>query len=163
MGVLFDYFRAPDEDVALALHRHPAGLVEAVTATGGSILDIQGIDPVVMLGKLAGLLSGASYEEMLLSGIPTSHIPSPELLTAEHDDSALVQLSTVVRDTLAGASDAALTEATPIWAGIEEFGSTTWRSTGEVRAIVDELVELARQAMENGQMIYCSICPKGAW
>jgi len=163
MGVLFDYFRAPDEEVALSLHRHPAGLVEAVAATGGSILDIKGVDPVVMLGKLAGLLSGASYEEMLITGIPTSHIPSPELLTAEHDPNALVELSAVVRDTLAGASDAALAEATPIWAGIEEFGSSTWRGSDEVRPIVDELVELAREATENGQMIYCSICAKGAW
>ncbi|MEO5874139.1 MAG: hypothetical protein ABIS86_01030 [Streptosporangiaceae bacterium] len=159
MGVLFDYFRAPDEAVALSLHRHPAGLVEAVASTGGTTLDLKGVDPVIMLGKLVGLLSGATYEEMLFTGIPTDHIPKPELITAEQDEDILVELSVVVRDTLAAASDQDLTEAAPIWAGTEEFGSATWKRPDDVRPMMDELVELARLAMENGQMLYCAIMP----
>jgi hypothetical protein len=160
MGVLCDYFRAPDRTTALALHRHPDGLFEAAASAKTEPVDLKGLDPVVMLGKLVGLLSGVSYEHMLLAGgIPTDHIPNPVLVTSEDDEDVLVELSVVVRDTLADATEAALTEAAPIWANIEEFAYSTWNDADEVRPIMDELVGLARRARDADQMIYCAICP----
>ena len=160
VGVLCDYFRAPDRATALAFHRHPDGLFEAAVSAGTEALDFKGLDPVVMLGKLVGLLSGVSYEQMLLAGsIPTAHIPNPVLVTREHDEDVLVELSVLVRDTLAEATEAALTEAAPIWANIEEVADDTWNDADEVRPVMDELVGLARRARDADQMIYCAICP----
>ncbi|MCW2939739.1 MAG: hypothetical protein JWN00_2724 [Actinomycetia bacterium] len=96
---------------------------------------------------------------MLLSGIPTAHIPDPVLVTPERDEDILVELSVVVRDTLADATEAALTEAAPIWANIDEFIHYTWNDADEVRPTMDDLVGLARRARESNQMIYCAICP----
>ncbi|MCW2904139.1 MAG: hypothetical protein JWO67_6404 [Streptosporangiaceae bacterium] len=62
MGVLCDYFRAPDRATALALHRHPDGLLEAATSAKTEAMDFKGLDPVIILGKLVGLLSGVSYD-----------------------------------------------------------------------------------------------------
>jgi hypothetical protein len=114
VGVLCDYFRAPDRATALALHRHPDGLFEAAASAGTEALDLKGLDPFVILGKLVGLLSGVSYEHMLLAGgIPIDHVPDPVLVTGEDDEDILVELSVVMRDTLADATEAALTEAAP--------------------------------------------------
>jgi hypothetical protein len=70
MGVLYGYSRAPDRGAALALSAHEDGLFEAVaSASDVEALDLKGPDPIVRLGNLVGLLSGASYVDMLLSGI----------------------------------------------------------------------------------------------
>jgi hypothetical protein len=158
MGILCDYFRAPDRAAALALHQHEDGLFEAAARTGTEAIDLKGIDPVVILGKLVGLLSGAPFEEMLLSGIPTDHIPGPELLTSEEDERILVELSAFVRDTLAAATEPALAEAAPLWAGIEEFSHSTWFEPDEMRPVIDDLAGLARRARDAGQMMYCAVC-----
>lgn len=159
MGVLCVYFRASDRAAALALHRNPDGLFAAAGSANADVLDLKGLDPVVILGKLVGLLSGVSYEEMLLAGdIPTDHIPGPILVTSEHEERVLVELSVVVRDVLADATEAALRDAAPIWANIEELARSTWNDADEVRPIMDELVGLARRARDADQMIYCAVC-----
>src|SRR3569833_3523030 len=76
MGVLCDYFRAPDRSTALVLHRHPDGLFTAEISARTDAVDLKGIEPVVMLRVLVGLLSGSSYEEMFMAGsIPTGQLP----------------------------------------------------------------------------------------
>ncbi|MBO2450900.1 hypothetical protein J4573_27650 [Actinomadura barringtoniae] len=159
MGVLCDYFRAPDREGALSLSLNEDGLFQAAAAADLEAMDFKGIDPVVILGKLVSLLSGDSYMDLLLSGIPTDHIPGPELITPEQDEVIVVELSTLVRDTLAAATEEALAEAAPIWANTEEMAWNTWNDPDEVRPVMDELVGLARRAKASGQMLYCQICP----
>jgi hypothetical protein len=160
MGVLCDYFRAPDRSTALVLHRHPDGLFTAAISARTDAVDLKGIEPFVMLRMLVGLLSGSSYEEMFMAGsIPTDHIPDPVLVTDEDDEDILVELSVVVRDTLAAATEAALAEAAPLWANTEELARDTWNDAEEVRPVIDELVLLARRAKAADEMLYCAVCP----
>ncbi|GAA4609855.1 hypothetical protein GCM10023195_40080 [Actinoallomurus liliacearum] len=91
-------------------------------------------------------------------GIPTDHVPSPEPLTSEEDERLLVELSAVARDTLAAATEAELTQAAPLWAGIEEFHHVAWFEPDEMRPVMDDLVGLARRARDAGQMMYCAVC-----
>jgi hypothetical protein len=160
MDVFCDYFCAPNRATALALTASGVSLFEATASVRDpETVHLKGIDPVVMLGKLVGLLSGVSYEEMVLSGIPTEHIPAPALLTPEDAETILVEIDVIVRDTLADATEGALAEAAPSWANTEELAQDTWNDAGEVRPAMDELVGLARRARSTGQMIYCAVCP----
>lgn len=160
MGVRYEYFRAPDRATALALIASGVSLFEATASVrDADAVELTGIDPVVMLGKLVGLLSGVTYEELVLSGIPTEHIPAPVPLTVEDAETTLVEVDVLVRDTLVNATEGALTEAAPIWANTSEFGRDTWNDADAVRPAMDDLVGLARRARSDGQLIYCAICP----
>ncbi len=108
------------------------------------------------------LLSGPSYEEMAMTGdIQIDHIPGPELLTREDGDVCVIELDVLVRDTLADATDAALSDVAFIWVNTGEFldGRDTWFEADEARPAMDELAALARRARIVGQMLYCMICP----
>ncbi|WP_433465547.1 hypothetical protein [Spirillospora sp. CA-128828] len=160
MGVLCDYFRAPDRSTALAFVDDLFTAAEA--HPDAEAVDLKGIDPVVILGKLVTLLSGRPYEQMMVSGdIPVDHIPGPELLTPEDGDVFLVELDVSVRDTLAGATEATLDDVAFVWANIEEFigWRDTWNEADELRPIIDALVGIARRARAADQMLYCLICP----
>lgn len=153
-----EYFRAPDRAAAKALHRKSYALSETASRHGcetlaPGLVDVG--DPFHAVSKLVGLLSGPSYEEVVFSGIPTAHIPPPKKIAAS-SSGVLVELSEVVRDTLADASDQALQEAAPLWVMIEEF---TYR-TDDARELLNtarELAALARRARDTGQMLYASI------
>ena len=153
-----EYFRAPDRAAAKALHRKSYALFDTAARHGcealaPGLVDVG--DPFGAVNKLVGLLSGPSYEEIVFSCIPTAHIPPPEEVAAS-SSGLLVELSEVVRDTLADASDQALEEAAPLWVMIEEF---TYRTdhADEMLNTARELAALARRARDAGQMLYASI------
>jgi hypothetical protein len=93
VGVLFDYFRAPDASTAAAVLERLGGprdpdapLLDAVAG--------KGFEPEVMLRKLQSLLTGMPYDEL----------PEGELLAVEGEDGPwIVQLSEELRDALADA------------------------------------------------------------
>lgn len=156
MGVLCDYFRASDRTTALALHEHPDGLFEAAVSAGTEAVDLKSLDPVVILGTLVGLLSGAPRED---GNVSIDGIPSPALVDDEGGERVLLELSVVVRDTLADATEAALAEAAPLWAKTEELAHTyDGDGADELRTVADELAGLARRAKAADQLIYCAIC-----
>ncbi|MEU5988336.1 hypothetical protein ABZ806_05125 [Spirillospora sp. NPDC047418] len=163
MGILCDYFRAPDRETAAAVVLSGPGLLEAARARPDiEVVDLKGIDPVVALGKLVTLLAGPSYEEMAMAGgIPIDQVPGPELVTREDGDLFVVELDALVRDTLADATEAVLDDVAFVWANTEEFllGRDTWFEADEARPAMDDLVAIARRARAADQMLYCVVCP----
>ncbi|MFB4303337.1 hypothetical protein [Actinomadura sp. NTSP31] len=158
MRLVCDYFRAPDRTTALFLHfteywiDTPLPDAEAVR--------LKSIDPYVMLGTLIRLLlSRATFEDVLYSGIPELEIPDPELLTPEDDDPIIVELDVLVRDTLAQATQAEMDAAAPLWAQTEEFVSREYIGFPEAQRAIADLAGLAGRAKAAGQMMYCLICP----
>ena len=152
MSVLYDYFHAPTREAAVAIFADPA----VRSKTDDDRVEFKGVDPDVVLAKLVGLLSGVTFMEMLLSGIPVKHIPDPVLLSGS-DSSFLVELSEVVLKTLARATDAELAEAAGPWAGIEEFSHYNELSGDDVLPWMEDLRALARRAGAADETLYCAI------
>ena len=146
MGVLFDYFRAPDASTAAAVLERLGGprdpdapLLDAVAG--------KGFEPEVMLRKLQSLLTGVPYEEL----------PEAELLAMEGEDGPwIVQLSEELRDALADAQASRLPAVAERWVRTEEFWDQA--TTAEVLPFLGEVTALARRARQAGERLYCWIC-----
>ena len=146
MGVLFDYFRAPDASTAAAVLERLGGprdpdapLLDAVAG--------KGFEPEVMLRKLQSLLTGVPYEEL----------SEAELVAAEGEDGPwIVQLSEELRDALADAQASRLPVVVERWVRTEEFWDQA--TTAEVLPFLGEVTALARRARQAGERLYCWIC-----
>jgi hypothetical protein len=146
VGVLFDYFRAPDASTAAAVLERLGGprdpdapLLDAVAG--------KGFEPEVMLRKLQSLLTGVPYEEL----------PEAELLAMEGEDGPwIVQLSEELRDALADAQASRLPAVAERWVRTEEFWDQA--TTAEVLPFLGEVTALARRARQAGERLYCWIC-----
>ncbi|MCO5997483.1 hypothetical protein [Actinoallomurus rhizosphaericola] len=71
MGVLFDYFRAPDREAALRLLDEGDGVPTgpATIGAGMDALDAKGIDPYVILGRLLGLILAVPWSVGLVETV----------------------------------------------------------------------------------------------
>jgi hypothetical protein len=146
VGVLFDYFHAPDASTAAAVLERLGGprdpdapLLDAVAG--------KGFEPEVMLRKLQSLLTGVPYEEL----------PEAELLAMEGEDGPwIVQLSEELRDALADAQASRLPAVAERWVRTEEFWDQA--TTAEVLPFLGEVTALARRARQAGERLYCWIC-----
>ena len=146
MGVLFDYFRAPDASTAAAVLERLGGprdpdapLLDAVAG--------KGFEPEVMLRKLQSLLTGVPYQEL----------PEGELLAMEGEDGPwILQLSEELRDALAAAPASRLPAVAEQWVRTEEFWDQA--TAAEVLPFLGEVTALARRARQAGERLYCWMC-----
>jgi hypothetical protein len=146
VGVLFDYFRAPDASTAAAVLERLGGprdpdapLLDAVAG--------KGFEPEVMLRKLQSLLTGVPYQEL----------PEGELLAMEGEDGPwILQLSEELRDALAAAPASRLPAVAEQWVRTEEFWDQA--TAAEVLPFLGEVTALARRARQAGERLYCWMC-----
>ena len=141
MGVLFDYFAAPDRAAAGAvIESGPDGSFPAVSADG--------VDPVVLLGTLEELLGGRAYEEQLDD-------PSAGGLVDQRGEGQLLVLSVSehTRDLLAGAKDDGFPGVSQAWAEAEEFGG--YADPADLEQLLRDLSVLARDAKQEGHQLFC--------
>ncbi|MCR3748336.1 hypothetical protein [Lentzea californiensis] len=141
MGVLFDYFVAPSDELAAAtIDGGPMGLFRTV--------EIKSLDPVVVMGGLEELLTGRPYGDVL---------KDPRCghgLALENDGEVVVLTVTDgLRDGLAEASE--LDEIAVAWARTEELEGFDPAVLAEM---LHELKALAVQAVEDGERLYCWTC-----
>ena len=136
MGVLFDYFRAPDASNAVAVLERVGGPTSP--DLDAPVLDAvagKGFEPEVMMVRLQSLLTGVPYEEL----------PDGELLaTGGEDGPWIVQLSEELRDALADAQPSRLPAVAEQWVRTEEFWDQA--TATEVLPFLDEVTALARRA-----------------
>ncbi|MFD0686187.1 hypothetical protein [Actinomadura fibrosa] len=169
MGVLFDYFRAPNGETALRLLLDEDGVPASPTTVGAGLdaLDAKGIDPHVILGQLVGFVLGVPWSvDLIESGLvwPPEETKPRTLDEAERlpEDSPwqtgpwLEEFGDRVRDALAGADDAALPSVAEDWTRIEEFDGTM--DAAFALEITKEFVGLARRARQAGDRLYCWAC-----
>jgi hypothetical protein len=146
VGVLFDYFRAPDASTAAAVLERLGGPQDpdwpVLDAVAG-----KGFEPEVMMRTL----------QSLLTGIPYDQLPSGDLLAMEGADGPWIeQLSQELRDALADAPAGRLPAVAERWVRTEEFwdGATA----AEVLPFLGEVTALARRARQAGERLYCWMC-----
>jgi hypothetical protein len=147
VGVLFDYFAAPSDESA----GETVDVAGGPGQTGLPVLPVQGIDPVVQLGKLESLLTGADYETVVAN--PRSGFP---VAIRDEGERLVLTITDELQDALADASPEQLEAAAVPWSQIEEF-------PGDVKpeglaSFLAEFAQLARGALENGDRLYCWTC-----
>lgn len=138
MGLLIDYFVAPDDATAArAADDLPSGL----PATDGS-----GIDPNVVLAQFEELLTGRTFEQILDD-------PQAYQLVRATDDGEVfvVRISQEFVQALVAAPDETLRQLAGPWSQIEEF----W-GQGEPAALIDFLGRLRDLALQPGA-VYCRV------
>ncbi|MFJ9692855.1 hypothetical protein [Kitasatospora sp. NPDC101183] len=149
MGVLTDYFRAPDAAV----------VVRELEAREGFRPDFDGvqakrIDPGVVLGGLVAALNGEPWRVDLVE--ETLVWPTESADPADQQDGPWVtELGDATRDTLAGADEGRLPAAVEEWSRSEELDGA---DPSDLLPLAEELIALARRAREAGERLYCWIC-----
>jgi hypothetical protein len=157
MGVLYDYFRAPADDlVAELMDKHdghsPGGIEELATP----VVDLKAVDPSIVLGQLVRFVAGslspaASARDRLVW-------PAGGENDMDHQGPWVTRLDDQVRDALAGLDDARLVEVATAWTGIEEFSHYDDNTVESSAQVITLLVGLARGARDAGEHLYCWIC-----
>lgn len=159
VGLLTDYFRAPDATTA-AVVGGPDWSGPLFPPDGTEPFDgveAKWIDPYVVFGKLVALIRDVPFDLDLVEPI---WVWPPEEEMDYAPESAVVQFGDDVRDLLASVSPERIPELAAQWARIEEF---SWTSDGQgdvdyLGAVVTGLVALSQRAQAAGEHLYCWWC-----
>lgn len=166
MGVLYDYFRAPDQKTALMLLDEGGGVPAGPTTVHADVdaLDAKGIDPHVVFGQLIAFLLDVPWSVDLIETVFVWPSGETEPVSSEdhgrppadspwHTGPWLEEFSDRIRDALADVDDGALPEIAERWARIEEFDG--YMDAVGARDVIDGFVALARRARQAGDRLYC--------
>jgi hypothetical protein len=145
MGVLFDYFAAPDDDTAATVIDVIGGPAEASFPT----VALKGVDPFVQLGTLESLLTGVDYDTII------GHVPDPVAM-GDGGERLVTAVSGGLSAALSTADDARLREVAEPWSRTEEFGGHA--DPSDLATALTGLAELARTATTRGDRLYCWVC-----
>lgn len=142
MGVMYDYFAAPSDEVAASM------IDGGPVAAGHRAVETKWLDPAVMMGQLEELLTGRPYDEVVADPRSAAN------LAFEADGEVLVLTVTDgLRDGLANAGE--LAEVAAAWAGIEELRGF---DPAGLAVVPRELKELAVEAVKAGERLCCWVC-----
>ncbi|MCP2263870.1 hypothetical protein ACFQHV_05310 [Promicromonospora thailandica] len=149
MGIRTDYFAAPTDEVAATVLSTPGGPTEPDLRTDRPRFDavaLPSVDPFVMLGGLAGVLSGRPYGEV------TAHPRHGALVGARGEEGPwVVSVAQTLVEDLASAGPARLAAAASDWAGTAARTATA----ASLAAALLPLAALAARAADAGHGLYC--------
>lgn len=145
MGVLFDYFAAPDNDAAAT----PIDLVGGPAEAPFQTVAFKGVDPLVQLGTLESLLTGVDYETILERDIDP-------IAMAGDGERLVVAMTDGLSAALSDADEARLREVAEPWSRTEEFGGRA--DPTDLAIALTGLADLARTATTRGDRLYCWVC-----
>jgi hypothetical protein len=147
---MFDYFSASSDEAAASA----IGLLGGPGAPEAAPFDsipVKGIDPLVQLVTLEGLLTGRDYDQIVAG-------PRAGAVLASQDGGQrqVVTLTDELQAALADADDAQLASVAVPWSQTGEF----W-GQGDLwilARLLHELAELARRSRTRDEYMYCWIC-----
>ncbi|MFK3676973.1 hypothetical protein ACI2IP_04545 [Microbacterium sp. NPDC090218] len=149
MGVLYDYFSAPNDEEAAKVLAVEGG--PGTPDSGYDAVALKGIDPIVQLGTLEALLTETPYDDVV------DDPRSGAMLAASEDyDQLVVTLTAALVSALAAADDEALAKVAVPWSQTDEFGGAA--SPEELTPVLKDLAALARRAESSGALVYCWVC-----
>jgi hypothetical protein len=141
VGVLYDYFAAPDDAAAGAvIDEGPAGLFETVATK---------IDCVVELAYVEELLGGRSVDEQLDD-------PRTGGVVEQCDERLVLSISEEMQAALASLPDAELPQIARMWAQAEEFEGAA--DPAHLELVLRDLRALSQTATERTLGLYCWAC-----
>ncbi|MER5705364.1 hypothetical protein ABT023_25960 [Micromonospora sp. NPDC002296] len=152
MGVLYDYFRAADDEAVAASMAATNGgpLVGAAALPEVDVVEAKGIDPSVVLGQAVSLALDVPWDV----GLVDDRLIWPDAVTAaaEHDGPWVVRLGDRARDVLAALAEDRLPALADRWSRIDEL---SWGEPVDMLPVLRRLVGLARRAQASEQHLYC--------
>jgi hypothetical protein len=148
MSLLCEYFAAQSEsDAALTVDWEGGPSRPTDGQHGYEVIALGGIEPVVLMGQLEGLLTGRSVMEVLDD---PGHSP-----VAQRDggERLVIPVGERLEAALASLDETRIPDIAASWARAEEF----WGVVGptDLVAPVTQLVALARKARAESQHVYC--------
>ncbi|MEU5660950.1 hypothetical protein ABZ802_35835 [Streptomyces sp. NPDC047737] len=163
MGALTDYFRAVDAvSVVEELKRADGG---SPLSAGRPVVDgveAKHVDPTVVLAMLIAAIQQVQWRVDLVEEVtlwPTSPVPGPDGLQDEDDPWVtgpwVSELNPLVRDTLAAVRDSEVPAIVARWVQAEELHGARVQ---DMQPVAEELIHLARRALEAGEQLYCWMC-----
>jgi hypothetical protein len=158
VGVLFDYYSAGSDEAAAGVIDLPggpgaaaSGLVPAPAGLAFDVVPVKGIDPLVQMGTLEGLLTGRGYEA-IVAGPRAGQI----LASKGGGERMVVTLTDELQAALASADERQLGSVAVPWCQTDEFFG---QGDPELLAgWLRELAGLARRARDGGKRLYCWVC-----
>lgn len=148
MGILTDYFAAPDDERASTATLASPGVPDPLTDQPAfATVALQGIDPFVVLGTLTSLLAGRPYAEVTKD---TRH--GSLVATAGDEGPWVVSVTDELVAALAGATPAALDAVAVRWAATEELEGT---DPADLADALHRLAALCVRADDAGHRVYC--------
>ncbi|MFC4911238.1 hypothetical protein [Actinomadura gamaensis] len=162
MGVLTDYFRAPDDEAVIRLLDRTRGhspIVGRKPSFDG--VEAKGVDPGVVLGSLVATIRGVPWDvqQVKVSQVwpPASEQePDPSEDDPFQDGPWAFALDDPTRDTLAGVAPADVTALVVTF--VERTEELRGGGADEWRPVVEDLIGLARTARDADQHLYCWAC-----
>lgn len=147
MGILCDYFPAASDEAAAAVIDVLGG-PRAVADPELDVLELKGLDPSVLIGKLEGLLRGLDYDAV-------TENPRWSQIVAGRDDGnqLIIALTDEVQAALATSSEADLRRVAVPWSQVEEISGQC--DPADLAEILIELAALARSATARRERLYC--------
>ncbi|GHJ48073.1 hypothetical protein Cs7R123_54150 [Catellatospora sp. TT07R-123] len=143
--MLFDYFRAADDAAAVRLVEDLDGGPVVVPDSPADAVDLQMIDPVLILGYLVGFARGDNGTvdfELLWRGSGSRGL-------------SVVALDDATRDTLAGIAPDQMTALSARWGQVEELNWDEPPRDDEMVTTIEALSGLARRARAADEHLYC--------
>ncbi|MEU7928884.1 hypothetical protein [Micromonospora sp. NPDC049107] len=158
MGVLYDYFRARDDEAVVKLMASTDGgpVVRDEGSAVEDAVDGKGIDPAVVLGQVVSFALDVPWKADLVG----ERLVWPEGAgeDREYEGPWVVVLSDRTRDVLAEIPDDRLPGLAEQWSHIEELSRYSDVRPEVMLSRLREFVGLARRARTNEESIYCWIC-----
>jgi hypothetical protein len=149
MGIRTEYFAAPTDEVAATALHTPGGPSEPDLRTDQPRFDavaVPSVDPFVMLGGLAGVLSGRPYAEV------TAHPRHGALVGSGGEEGPwVVTVSQTLVDDLASAGPTRLAAAAREWSG----DATPAVAPHVLVSALLSLGALAARATDERKGVYC--------
>ncbi|WP_327398982.1 hypothetical protein OG194_01660 [Streptomyces sp. NBC_01288] len=140
--VMCDYFSAASDEAAVGVLDGPGGPDPSVF----DVLSLKGIDPVVVMARLEGILTDCTYDEA-----PARPRSGQLLSDPEAEAAVVISVSDTLRDALATASDKRLELAAGPFAAVEELRFTPTKTA----ELLHRLSGLARRASAENRRLYC--------
>ncbi|MEU6348691.1 hypothetical protein ABZ896_05130 [Streptomyces sp. NPDC047072] len=164
MGVLYDYFHAPDHTTATDQAIGPGGdwlRGSSLEDVGADWIDAKGLDPDVVLAQLVAFAEGVRLADQ--QDAPELVWPEPPYPQAGSDDPdspwntglILQQLPDRWRDLLATLPEDAVPMVAAQWFEIEEVDFADYL---HVKDTVETFMALASRARAAGAHVYCRCC-----
>lgn len=148
VGILCDYFAAPDDDVAVSVLGVEGGPSRAAPP-GFETVTLTNIEPVVNMQTLEELLTKRSAEEI-------AENPRQGKVLVVESSTGIVTITAELQTALAAANQATLNKVAVAWAETDELDGCDPHDLADALA---ELAALARSASAHGHQLYCWLSP----
>jgi hypothetical protein len=148
MGVLYDYFRAPDDTAATRLGQTVGG---PVAAGHPGVVETKWVDPRVRVAQVLTHLQGIpwTYDASRVIRVMPQEEPGPD----NWDVPTVERLADQIRDVLADVPVESRAEVGRWWATTEEFTRDRADPT-YVEALCESILALCSDARDNGDHVY---------